>query len=111
MLEVTQGNQAGKLASRATAHLPPRRSQFPVVIGTCFPRQRRSLGAHLLAVRTDYEGGGHVVLADGHVLRVDFNYATTNRFGTRDPNEPNADWNHPDLIWNPRGPAVEGPVS
>lgn len=58
-----------------------------------------------------HRGGGHVLLADGHVQRVDFNYATTNRLGTRDPNEPNADWNHPDLIWNPRGPAVEGPGS
>ena len=58
-----------------------------------------------------HKGGGHVLFADGHVHRVDFNYATTNSAGTRNPDEPDVDWNKPDLVWNPRGPAVEGPGS
>jgi prepilin-type processing-associated H-X9-DG protein len=58
-----------------------------------------------------HRDGGHVLFADGHVHRVDFKYATTNSAGTRNPDEPEADWNKPDLVWNPRGPAVEGPGS
>jgi prepilin-type processing-associated H-X9-DG protein len=56
-----------------------------------------------------HKNGGHVLLADGHVKLVDFAKATTNRLGTRNPDEPGADWNQANLIWNPRGPAVEGP--
>jgi hypothetical protein len=50
-------------------------------------------------------------MADGHVRHVDFRYATTNSAGTRNPEEPGADWNKPDLIWNPRDKALEGPGS
>lgn len=56
-----------------------------------------------------HRDGGHLLFADGHVAHFDFKYATTNSAGTRNPDEPNADWNRPDLIWNPSGPAVEGP--
>lgn len=56
-----------------------------------------------------HNGGGHLLKADGHVHHVDFKYATTNDAGTRNPDEPDADWNKPGLIWNPRNRAVEGP--
>lgn len=55
--------------------------------------------------------GGHVLMADGHVQHVLFRYATTNDRGTRNPDEPDADWNKPDIIWNPRARALEGPGS
>ncbi len=70
----------------------------------------------LVRARSDWKrlaarhgGGGHVLMADGHIEHADFVYATTNSAGTRDPQEPDADWNKPDLIWNPRNRAVEGP--
>jgi prepilin-type N-terminal cleavage/methylation domain-containing protein/prepilin-type processing-associated H-X9-DG protein len=51
--------------------------------------------------------GGHFLFADGHVNFVLNTYATTNKQGNRDPEQPDGDWNHNDLIWDPRGPATD----
>ncbi|MBX3354630.1 MAG: type II secretion system protein [Phycisphaeraceae bacterium] len=51
--------------------------------------------------------GGHMMFADGsvrHVVNLD---AITNIQGNTDPNFPNGDWNHPDRIWDPLGPALD----
>lgn len=74
------------------------------------PHYSRDLARH----RADWKrfaarhfGGGHMLFADGHTQWIDNTYATTNLQGTRDPSEVNGDWNHPDLIWDPRGPALD----
>jgi prepilin-type N-terminal cleavage/methylation domain-containing protein len=51
--------------------------------------------------------GGHMLFADAHTGFVLNEYATTNRQGSRNPNEPNGDWNKNDLVWDPKGPALD----
>jgi prepilin-type N-terminal cleavage/methylation domain-containing protein/prepilin-type processing-associated H-X9-DG protein len=51
--------------------------------------------------------GGHMLFADGHAAFIDNDVATTNKQGTRNPNEPNGDWNTQKLIWDPMGPATD----
>ena len=51
--------------------------------------------------------GGHYLFSDGHGDRVDFELATTNRQGTRNPKEPGGDWNTDTLVWNPLAPALD----
>lgn len=81
--------------------LPPDDPYFP------FGLVRARADWKRLAAR--HQKGGHLLMADGHVQHVDFEYATTNDAGTRIPDEPDADWNKPSLIWNPRARAVEDP--
>ncbi len=52
-----------------------------------------------------HEDGGHMLFADGHGQRIDNKTATTNSAGRRTPNKID-DWNKPNLIWNPLGPAI-----
>jgi len=55
-----------------------------------------------------HRDGGHMLFADGSARHVDNAMATTNRQGTRLPNEPGGDWNKPGiLIWDPLGPAYD----
>jgi len=51
--------------------------------------------------------GGHIVFCDGHAERVDYNQATTNIQGSRDPDFPDGDWNKGGLIWNAFGPSLK----
>ncbi|HRQ76212.1 MAG TPA: DUF1559 domain-containing protein [Phycisphaerales bacterium] len=51
--------------------------------------------------------GGHMLFADAHVGHVLNEIATTNVQGTRDPGEPNGDWNTTTLTWDPLGPATD----
>lgn len=51
--------------------------------------------------------GGHYVFCDGHVARINYDLATTNRQGSRNPDYPNGDWNKEGLIWNATGPSVK----
>lgn len=51
--------------------------------------------------------GGHMLFADGHAAHVLNDLATTNKQGTRDPNQAGGDWNTKDLIWDPLGPATD----
>jgi prepilin-type N-terminal cleavage/methylation domain-containing protein/prepilin-type processing-associated H-X9-DG protein len=53
-----------------------------------------------------HRNGGHIVFADGHAAHFTNNYVTTNSSGSRDQRTLNGDWNKPDIIWNPRGPAI-----
>ena len=75
-------------------------------------------GYSLVRARSDWKrfaarhrDGGHLLMSDGHVKYMKFIDVTTNGMGTRNPDEPGADWNKRGLIWNPRGPALEGPGS
>jgi len=52
-----------------------------------------------------HEDGGHMLFADGHGQRIDNKKATTSSTGNRMPNKTD-DWNKPNLIWNPLGPAI-----
>ena len=58
-------------------------------------------------VANRHNHGGHYLFADGHGEHVDYEIATTNKQGTRNPKEPNGDWNTDTLIWNPLGPALD----
>lgn len=51
--------------------------------------------------------GGHLMFADGHVAHAVNADVITNTQGTTDPEQPNGDWNHPDRIWDPLGPALD----
>lgn len=51
--------------------------------------------------------GGHLMFADGHVAHLANIDAITNSQGSTDPNTPSGDWNHPDRIWDPLGPALD----
>jgi prepilin-type N-terminal cleavage/methylation domain-containing protein/prepilin-type processing-associated H-X9-DG protein len=51
--------------------------------------------------------GGHVVFCDGHAQRVKYDWATTNRQDSRDPDYPGGDWNKGGLIWNAFGPSLK----
>jgi len=51
--------------------------------------------------------GGHIVFCDGHAERVDYERATTNRQGSRNPDYPGGNWNQTDLIWNAFGPSLK----
>jgi len=71
-------------------------------------------GFGLARARTDWKrcaarhrDGCNLLFADGHVNHFPFQYFTTNSLGTRNPEEPGADWNKKDIIWNPLGPALE----
>lgn len=68
----------------------------------------------LARVRTDWKrcaarhrDGCNMLFADGHVAHFKFESFTVNSLGTRNPEEPGADWNRPKIIWNPLGPALE----
>ena len=50
-------------------------------------------------------GGGHILLADGHVQWFLNEQVTTNAQGSRDIATPDGDWNTSTLIWDPLGPA------
>lgn len=73
------------------------------------------LGRHLLGRhRGDWKRiarrhlkGAHIVFCDGHTERVKYDWATTNRQGTRDPDERDGDWNKSGLIWNAFGPSLK----
>ncbi len=56
-------------------------------------------------VAARHRNGGHYLFADGHGEHVDYEVATTNKQGTREPNQADGDWNTETLIWNPLGPA------
>ena len=58
-------------------------------------------------VANRHSNGGHYLFADGHGARVEYEVATTNKQGTRNPDEPNGDWNTDALTWNPLGPALD----
>ncbi len=58
-------------------------------------------------VAARHSNGGHYMYADGHGDRVDYDVATTNKQGTRNPDEPDGDWNNDTLTWNPLGPALD----
>ncbi len=51
--------------------------------------------------------GGHLMFADGHVDHAVNAEVITNTQGTQNPSEPNGDWNHPERIWDPLGPAID----
>lgn len=51
--------------------------------------------------------GGHMMFADGHVDHAVNADVITNAQGTQNPSEPNGDWNHPERIWDPIGPALD----
>lgn len=74
------------------------------------PHYGRALNRH----RSDWKrfaarhfNGGHIAFVDGHVEHVLNEVATTNRQGTRNPSEPDGDWNTRKLIWDPLGPATD----
>jgi prepilin-type processing-associated H-X9-DG protein len=56
-------------------------------------------------VAARHNGGGNYLFSDGHGDRIDFEIATTNKQGTRNPSQAGGDWNTDTLIWNPLGPA------
>jgi prepilin-type N-terminal cleavage/methylation domain-containing protein/prepilin-type processing-associated H-X9-DG protein len=58
-------------------------------------------------VAAKHNEGGNYLFADGHGDRIDYEVATTNKQGTRDPNQSNGDWNTDTLVWNPLGPALD----
>lgn len=51
--------------------------------------------------------GGHLLFADGHVAHASNFDVITNSQGSTDPDTPNGDWNHPERIWDPLGPALD----
>ena len=51
--------------------------------------------------------GGHICFADGHIALVKNADATTSIQDSRDPSQPDGDWNKPGLIWDPLGPALD----
>jgi prepilin-type N-terminal cleavage/methylation domain-containing protein/prepilin-type processing-associated H-X9-DG protein len=73
-------------------------------------RIRHLLGRH----RGDWKrlarrhlGGSHITFVDGHTERVDYDWATTNQQGSRNPDYSNGDWNKQGLIWNAFGPSLK----
>jgi prepilin-type N-terminal cleavage/methylation domain-containing protein len=51
--------------------------------------------------------GSHIIFCDGHTERIKYNWATTNKQGSRDPDYPNGEWNKPGMTWNPFGPSIK----
>ncbi len=51
--------------------------------------------------------GGHLAFVDGHVAHARNADVITNIQGTQDPSQPEGDWNHPEMIWDPQGPALD----
>ncbi len=73
-------------------------------------RTRSLLGRH----RGDWKrlarrhlDGCHIVFTDCHAERVDYDWATTNRQGSRNPDYPGGDWNKTGLFWNCGGPSLK----
>ncbi|MEZ6191751.1 MAG: prepilin-type N-terminal cleavage/methylation domain-containing protein [Phycisphaerales bacterium] len=58
-------------------------------------------------VAAKHSDGGNYLFADGHGERINYEVATTNKQGTRDPNQAGGDWNTDTLTWNPLGPALD----
>ncbi len=74
-----------------------------------FPYYGEQLNRHRgdwqrLAAR--HRNGGHVLMADGHVEWRDQAQATTPNGQSEPSNAKGVDFNRPDLIWDPMGPAL-----
>lgn len=51
--------------------------------------------------------GGHFMFADGHVEHAVNIDVITNIQGNTNPSHPDGDWNYPNRIWDPLGPALD----
>jgi len=78
------------------------------------PASDPNYGKDLKRHRSDWKrfaarhfNGGHLMFADGHVAHLPNIDAITNTQGNTNANEPSGDWNHPDRIWDPLGPALD----
>jgi prepilin-type processing-associated H-X9-DG protein len=73
-------------------------------------RNRPLLGRHRgdwKRIARRHRNGAHIVFCDGHTERVKYDWATTNKQGSRDPDYREGDWNKEGLIWNAFGPSLK----
>lgn len=91
--------------ARTVLFVEKRAVQWEVPVDDPFYQSNAALGRAKCDWRrfaARHNDGAHLSFADGHVEWRDYQDVTTNSAGKRDAS---ADFNRPDLLWNPLGPA------